>query len=99
MNQARQGSNSRSRSKAAGEGARPTYHASPSMALSHSEEFFHLLYVRGPSVRRQTFNEHLAVLLFQNAVVQQNQQATIMQGSDEASKTLLEGNHRGRNLI
>ena len=60
----------KSKSRAAGEGARPT--------LFHAEELFHLLEVGGSAIGRQAFHKHFSVLLLQNTVVQQHQQSTIM---------------------
>ena len=81
----------KSKSKAAGEGARST--------LSHAKEFFHLLQVGGPAIRRQTFHEHFSVLLLQNAVVQQHQQSAIMERADQAPEALFQRDHRRRHLV
>src|SRR6266478_1089845 len=66
---------------------------------TEAEKLLHLLDVGGSSVSWQAFYEHFSVLLLQNAVVQQHQQAAIMQRPDQASETLFQGNHSRGHLV
>ena len=47
--------------------------------MNHSEEFFYYSHIRGPFVIRQALDKHPAVLLLQDAVVEQDQQSAIVQ--------------------
>src|SRR5215471_18421564 len=63
------------------------------------EELLYGSQVRGPTVLRQAVQKHPPVLLLQYAIIQQAQQPTIMQRSDQPSKALLQRDHRRGHLV
>ena len=54
-----------------------------------AKEFLDNLHFRGAAVIRQALNEYSSILLFQNAVIQQHEQATIVQASGSAVRSLV----------
>src|ERR1035441_2436684 len=63
------------------------------------QEFLHFFQVRGPAVARQALHKPPPVLLLQNPVVEQRQQAAIVQRSNQSPKSLLQRNNRARHLV
>src|SRR5207253_5834300 len=64
-----------------------------------SEELFYLCKVSGARIIRKTFEENPAVRLLQNAIVEQGQQAAVVERTNEASKPLLQSNDGSGHLI
>src|SRR5580658_7125523 len=65
---------------------------------AYAKELLHRAHLRRLLVIRQAVDEHAAVLLLQNAVVEQHQQSAIVQRANEASEALLQGDHGRRHL-
>src|SRR5258708_2045061 len=63
------------------------------------EESLHHLQVRSTLVLRQALHKHAAVLLFENAIVEQTEQSAVVQRSDQPSEALFQGDNRRRHLI
>jgi hypothetical protein len=69
------------------------------VSLTDAEERFDSSYVGGLFVVGQAFDEEATILLFQNAVVEQHQQTTVMQRANEAAEALLQRDNGSRHLI
>ena len=65
------------------------------VGLFAAEELFDFADVRGAGVGGKAGNENLSVAHFENAVVQEDEEAAVVEGADEASETLLEGDDGG----
>ena len=61
------------------------------VGLFAAEELFDFADVRGAGVGGKALDEDLAVLLFENAIVEQNEEAAVIERADQASEALLEG--------
>lgn len=64
-----------------------------SLVVAAAEELFHFAQVGGARVGGEALHKHFSVLFFEDAVVEQDEQAAIVERADEASETLLEGNN------
>src|SRR5437879_12514296 len=71
-----------------------------SVDLLCPEKLLDLAHVGGPPVIWQALHKHPAVSFFQNAVIEQCEQAAVVQGPDQAPESLLQRDDgRGRLLI
>jgi len=61
------------------------------VGLFAAEELFDFADVGGAGVGGKALDEDLAVLLFENAIVEQNEEAAVIERADQASEALLEG--------
>jgi hypothetical protein len=77
----------------------PLRSSKSSRDLFHSEEFLDHLQVRSLFIIWQALDKNFPILFFQNPIVEQRQQSTIVQRSDQPSKSLLQRDDRRRNLI
>ncbi len=68
-------------------------------SVSRSEEALNHSHIGRPLVARETLHEDAAVLFFQDAVVEQHEQAAVVKRTDEASEALLQGDDCGGHLI
>ncbi len=63
--------------------------------MGAAEELFDFADVGGAGVGGEALDEDFAVLFFEDAIVEQDEQATVVEGADEASEALLEGDDGG----
>lgn len=71
----------------------------PSFLVAAAEELLNFAYIGGAGVGREALDEDSSVLFFQDAVVEEHEQSTVVERSDEASEALFEGNHRGGHRV
>src|SRR5689334_23112715 len=71
----------------------------PADCLLFAEEPLDLIQIGGPAVAGQAFEKNLPVLLLHDPVVEQAEQATVMERTDETSKALFQSNHCRWHLI
>src|SRR6266496_670623 len=67
--------------------------------MSSLEPLLDLSQIRRPAVIRQALHKHSAVLLFQDAIIEQRQQAAIVQRTNQPAEALFQRDHRRRDLI
>src|SRR5579863_8644361 len=69
------------------------------ISVPYPKEALHDTHIGRPFVIRQAFHEDSAVLLFEYAVIEQHQQASVMKRANEASEALFQGYNGGWDLI
>src|SRR5579872_2342203 len=68
-------------------------------SVSHTEKLLNHSQVRSSSVVWQAFDEYAAVLFLEDAIVEEHQQSTVMQRTNQPSESLFEGDYGRRHLI
>src|SRR5208283_4239740 len=73
--------------------------AGASLRSRGSEELLHRFDIRCSTVRRQAVEKHVPVLLLEDTVVQQAEQATVAERANQPAKPLLQRDHGTRDLV
>src|SRR5208282_1899915 len=66
---------------------------------TRAEEFLYGAQFHSLPIVRQTFHKDAAVLLLQNSIVEQGQQAAVMQRTNQPPEALFERDHRRGHLV
>ena len=67
--------------------------------MGAAEELFDFADIRGAGVGGETFDKDPAILFLEDAIVHEREQATVVEGADEASEALLEGDDGGGDRV
>src|SRR5262249_45227419 len=67
--------------------------------LAGGEELLHHVQIRRAAVRGQALYERPAVLFLEDAVVEQGEQAAVVERADQAAKALFQSNDGGGDLV